>query len=111
MAHKGPGRQTRLDGAASDIAGSLKTVQSAMNSLQKKQGYALSQHDQTLLQKKYEQSQRKSMTGQPARLQEQVHGRQQSSEEELLQTQTLLRRAIQQKKFTEQCMTVRQMAT
>ena len=41
--------QSRLEGAASDIVGSIETVLSEMDSLQQQQGQALSQHEQALL--------------------------------------------------------------
>ena len=48
-------RQSRLDGAASDIVGSIRTVQSKMDSLQQQRGKALSQREQALLNQQSEQ--------------------------------------------------------
>ena len=82
-----------------------------MDTHQQQHVHALPQREKTLISHQYEQARMKSWTGQTARLQEQTHGRQLSSEEESAHAQYLLRQAIQKHQSTQQIMAARQLTS
>ena len=64
-------RQSRLEGASTDIVGSIKTVLSKMDLVQQHQGQALAQHEQAIRNQQSEQEKLQMTTGHTAQMQQQ----------------------------------------